>query len=90
MLATAIGTCESLAQIVSAYRQGDISDEQAEYATRRTYALALMHFQMLSTLHEILDDEIENDSQPESQVDRARARAHGSVTPGMTPARRGK
>lgn len=70
MAMTALATCESLARIASAYRQGDISDERAEYASRQTYALGLMQFQMLSTLHDILDYKIEKDPELGPQLDR--------------------
>ena len=69
MAATVLATCERFAQIASAHRQGDLSEEQAEYATRQIYALGLMQFQMLSALHEILDYKIEKDSKPGSQLD---------------------
>lgn len=84
MAVTALATCESLAQIASAYRQGDINDEQAEYASRQTYAIGLMQFQMLSTLHDILDSKIEKEEEPEKDAQPSSERA--SKVPGATRA----
>ena len=67
----ALATCQSLIQIASALRQGQISDDQAEYATHQAYAMGMMQFQMLSTLHDILDHKIASNPEAGSQVDRA-------------------
>src|SRR6516162_5535052 len=53
-------TCTELAQIAQAAREGQISREQAEYFSGERYHLGIMRFQLLSTMHRILDHELEN------------------------------
>jgi hypothetical protein len=79
----ALATCQSLGQISSALRQGQISDEQAEYASRQTYAIGMMQFQMLSTLHDILYHKVARDQEPGSQIDRADAKVTPREAPGL-------
>ena len=86
MAVTALATCDGLAQIASAYSQGDISDEQAKYASLQTYALGLMQFKMLSTLHDILDSKIEKDAEKDAEPSSQMDRAHATNVPGRTGA----
>lgn len=67
MISVVQDACDKLAQIAVAVRQGQISAEQAEYASGQTYALALMQFQMLSTLHEILENTLDKEAERESK-----------------------
>ena len=60
-------TCEELAQIAEAAREAQISREQAEYFSGERYRLGMMRFQLLSTLHRILDHELENQAEQEDQ-----------------------
>jgi hypothetical protein len=85
MVVAALDTCESLSQIATAYRLGNLSDSQAEYATRETYALGLMQFQLLSTLHDILNYKIEKDEKDGERVPRL-DQAHGAGVPSGTSA----
>ena len=60
-------TCTELAQIAQAAREGQISREQAEYFSGERYHLGIMRFQLLSTMHRILDHELENQAEQEDQ-----------------------
>jgi len=60
-------TSTELAQIAQAAREGQISREQAEYFSGERYHLGMMRFQLLSTLHRILDHELENQAEQEDQ-----------------------
>lgn len=81
MAAVSDTTCAELAQIAQAAREGQISREQAEYFSGERYQLRVMQFQLLSTLHQILDNEIENE---EGQEDQAHV-ANGAEVVGSPP-----
>ena len=68
MAAVSDTTCVELAQIAQAAREGQISREQAEYFSGERYQLRVMQFQLLSTLHQILNNEIENKTEQEDQA----------------------
>jgi Spy/CpxP family protein refolding chaperone len=60
-------TCAELAQIAQAAREGQISREQAEYVSGERYHLGMMQFQLLSTLYQIIQSEIENEVEQKDQ-----------------------
>jgi Spy/CpxP family protein refolding chaperone len=68
MAALSDATCAELAQIAQAAREGQISREQAEYFSGERYQLRVMQFQLLSTLHQILNNDLENEDQQEDQA----------------------
>jgi Spy/CpxP family protein refolding chaperone len=67
MAAVSDTTRAELAQIAQAVREGQISPEQAEYFSGERYHLGMMQFQLLSTLHLILSNEIENKTEQGDQ-----------------------
>jgi len=67
MAAVSDTTRAELAQIAQAVREGQISPEQAEYFSGERYHLGMMQFQLLSTLHLILSNEIENKAEQGDQ-----------------------
>ncbi len=68
MASVSRSTCTELAQIAQAAREGQLSREQAEYLIGERYHLGMMQFQLLSTLHQILEHEIENEATQENQL----------------------
>jgi len=58
MTAIAERISAELASIAEAVRLGHITPDQAEYLTRDRYQLAIMQYQVLSTLHDSLAHEI--------------------------------
>jgi len=51
-------TYVELAQVAEAVRQGQIGGEQAEHLSYEIYQAGMMQFQLLSTLHQILESDI--------------------------------
>jgi len=68
MVAVSDRTGAELAQIAQAAGEGQISREQAEYFSGERYHLGMMQFQLLSTLHQILQSEIEKEAEQENQL----------------------
>ena len=55
MVRVTVGTYAELVEIGQAVGAGQISSEQAEYLTRRSYEIGIIRFQFLDTLHEIIE-----------------------------------
>ena len=51
-------TYVELAQVAEAVRQGQIGREQAEHFSYEIYQTGMMQFQLLSTLHQILESDV--------------------------------
>jgi hypothetical protein len=51
-------TYVELAQIAVAARRGQISRDEAEYLTQESFQLGIIQFQLLNTLHQILEHDI--------------------------------
>jgi Spy/CpxP family protein refolding chaperone len=75
-------TCAELVQVAQAAREGQLSREQAEYFSVERYQVGMMKFQLLSTLHQILEHEIENQAAQEDQLHAT----DGAVIVGPLPA----
>jgi len=71
MALVSLKTCEELAQIAQAAREGRIDPEQAEYVSGRRLQLGMIRLQFLDTLHQILDDKIQKETQRGSEVQSA-------------------
>ena len=71
MALVSLKTCDELAQIAQAAREGRIDPEQAEYVSGRQLQLGMIRLQFLDTLHQILDDKIQKETQRRSEVQSA-------------------
>jgi len=58
-------TSSDFSVIVQAQQANQISREQAEYLLQQTYQVAMMQYQVLSSLHEVLRHEIDEAAQRE-------------------------
>ena len=58
MASTAQGFNAQVSQILEAVQQKKITEEQGEYLCKEAYQLAMMQFQVLSGLHDMLADEV--------------------------------
>lgn len=65
MASVTVQTYLEVAQIVKAFRAGEISSEQAQYLTRRSYELGIIRLQFLDTLHQILATGLSKQGTPE-------------------------
>jgi hypothetical protein len=70
-----------LVQIAEAAQQGQISRDKAEYLSQGSYGLGMMQFQLLHTLHQILEHDI---ARAVAQVIGETRRSDGEVI--VTPA----
>jgi Spy/CpxP family protein refolding chaperone len=66
MAVVTVETCTELEQIAEAVRAGKISSKQGEYLTLHGYEVALIRFQYLGTLHEILEANVSSDDKDET------------------------
>ena len=67
MALVTIQTYRELAQIAQAARAGQISSEEAEYLTSRSYELGIVRFQFFDTLHQISEINPAKGSTPEAE-----------------------
>lgn len=74
-------TSMELAQIAETVRRGQISREQAEYYGGERYQIGMMQFQLLSTLHQTL----ENDTERAANAQRQQAHETVIVSPPFSP-----
>ena len=65
MAIVTVQTYTQLAQIVEAVHSGQISDERAEYLTRRCFELGVVRLQFLDTLHQITESKLSREAAPE-------------------------
>ncbi|HTC94691.1 MAG TPA: hypothetical protein VK699_14720 [Terriglobales bacterium] len=65
MVLVTVQTYGELAQIAEAARASQISSEQAEYLTRRSYAIGMIRFQFFDTLYQITETNLSKGSTPE-------------------------
>lgn len=56
-------TSTDLSHIVQSHQADQIGREQAEYLLQQTYQIAMMQYQVLSALHEVLQHEIDEATQ---------------------------
>jgi hypothetical protein len=68
MSSVAQETCDKLTEIARAVREEEMTKEQGEHAVGEAYALGLMRFTMLSTLHEILSNQVAKHADDDSPV----------------------
>ena len=54
-------TYTELAQIAQAVRAGEISSDEAEHLTRRSYERGMIRLQFLDTLHQIIETKVSNE-----------------------------
>ena len=62
-------TCEELAQMIKAAREGHIGPEQSEYPSGQRLELSMIRLQFLDSLHQILDDKIQKETKQGSEVE---------------------
>jgi hypothetical protein len=68
MALVSLKTCEELAQLAQAAREGQIGPEQAEFLSGQRLEWGMIRLQFLVTLHQILDDKIQKETQQGSEV----------------------
>jgi hypothetical protein len=69
MALVTVETYVQLAQIAKAVHAGEISNDEAEYLTRRCYELGIVRLQFLDTLHQITQANLSKDGTPEKPDD---------------------
>jgi hypothetical protein len=72
MAVVTVQTSTELAQIAEAQHSGQISDERAEYLTRRCFELGVVRLQFLDTLHQITESELSREAAPKNSEEQTR------------------
>ena len=72
MAIVTVQTYTELTQIAEALHSGQISDERAEYLTRRSFELGVVRLQFLDTLHQIAEGKVSREAAPERPEEQAR------------------
>jgi Spy/CpxP family protein refolding chaperone len=68
MALASLKTCEQLAQVAQAGREGQIDPEQAECVSGQRLELGMIRLQFLDSMHQILDDKIQKETKPRPEV----------------------
>jgi hypothetical protein len=72
MAIVTVQTYTELAQIAEALHTGQISDERAEYLTRRCFEVGIVRLQFLDTLHQITESKLSRGAAPNNSEEQAR------------------
>jgi Spy/CpxP family protein refolding chaperone len=72
MATVTVQTHTELAQIAEALHSGQISDERAEYLTRRCFEVGVVRLQFLDTLHLIAESKLSREAAPENSEEQTR------------------